>query len=627
MRQNIWQKVFDFLASLKLAIIVILGVAIVLAVATIIESKYDAKTAQHLVYNSAFFMVVLGLMGINVMFAAMKRYPWKKHQIGFVMTHAGITVILAGAFISHLWGVDGSMALAEGEASNMIALDKQVIFVETSKMQNGNASSGESINGSASDKMMFPAEFRWRPPEAGHEFVRNISGSMKLMIDKYIHHALAQEIITNNGEKDNPAIKIALTSSKGYAEEWIFSDEHDRNTKELGLLKIRFYRAKKLEPLEQLLFPDKAASSSNAGKLYLQFPEGEESLVVDGNIGKTIPLETLPYVVTIKRYLPYAVVDGKELRNKSNDPVNPCIEFLVNWVGKSGSKEEEKHISFARFPEFQTLFGRSNLSSGLKVRYKFASVPSKEDRELIFVLDTQGKIHYRIWGGKNDGQSGEVKTGDEIKTDWIDMAFTVKEFYQKAISKVEYVGAAKRKGIELPPAIHVVLDDDKEKLGFWLMQGETQDVQLNRQIVKVAYGNATVSLPFSVQLEKFTIGRDPGTNNPASFTSDVIVSQEGVFLHKKASIYMNHPLKWGGYTFYQSSYQENPRQPTLSILSVGLDPGRPAKYTGSLLVILGTVILFYFNTFLSKKQNNDLNNIVTNEYTSNEKATKEMVKS
>ena len=179
----------------------------------------------------------------------------------------------------------------------------------------------------------------------------------------------------------------------------------------------------------------------------------------------------------------------------------------------------------------------------------------------------------------------------------------------------------------MPPAIHVVLDDDKEKLGFWLMQGETQDVQLNRQIVKVAYGNATVSLPFSVQLEKFTIGRDPGTNNPASFTSDVIVSQEGVFLHKKASIYMNHPLKWGGYTFYQSSYQENPRQPTLSILSVGLDPGRPAKYTGSLLVILGTVILFYFNTFLSKKQNNDLNNIVTNEYTSNEKATKEMVKS
>lgn len=626
MQQNIWRKIFDFLASLKLAVIVILGVAIVLALATIIESKYDTKTAQHLVYNSAFFMVILGLMGVNVMFAAIKRYPWKKHQIGFVMTHAGITVILAGAFISYLWGVDGSMALAEGDASNMIALDKQVIFVETSKMQNGNASN-ENNNNSVSDKMIFPAEFRWRSPEPGHEFVKNISGNMKLMVDKYIHRALAQDVTTNIGEKDNPAIKIAITSSKGYAEEWVFSDEHDKNTKELGLLKIRFYRAKTVESLKQFLFPDKADSSSNAGKLYLQFPLGEESLVVDGNIGKTVSLTGLPYTVTIKRYLPYAVVDGKELKSKSNDPVNPCVELLVSWIGKGGSKEEEKHIVFARFPEFQTLFGRSNISSGLKVRYEFASAPSKDDRELIFVLDAKGKIHYRIWGGKNDGQSGEVKTGDYVNTGWVDMSFAVKEFYQKALSKVEYVGAAKRKNMELPPAIHVVLDGAKEKLGFWLMQGESQDVQLNGQVVKVAYGNATVSLPFSVQLEKFTIGRDPGTNNPASFTSDVIVSQEGVFLHKEASIYMNNPLKWGGYTFYQSSYQENPGQPTLSILSVGLDPGRPAKYIGSMLVILGTAILFYFNTFLSKKQNNVLDNIAADKDANNQKITKETVKS
>ena len=58
---------------------------------------------------------------------------------------------------------------------------------------------------------------------------------------------------------------------------------------------------------------------------------------------------------------------------------------------------------------------------------------------------------------------------------------------------------------------------------------------------------------------------------------------------------MNQPLKYNGYTFYQASFQENEKgEATASILSVNRDPGRWVKYLGSFLIVLGTIIMFYF---------------------------------
>lgn len=59
---------------------------------------------------------------------------------------------------------------------------------------------------------------------------------------------------------------------------------------------------------------------------------------------------------------------------------------------------------------------------------------------------------------------------------------------------------------------------------------------------------------------------------------------------KVDEIYMNEPLKYGGYTFYQSSYQIQPNAPALSIFSVNKDPGRVLKYLGSLILCAGIII-------------------------------------
>jgi cytochrome c biogenesis protein ResB len=53
---------------------------------------------------------------------------------------------------------------------------------------------------------------------------------------------------------------------------------------------------------------------------------------------------------------------------------------------------------------------------------------------------------------------------------------------------------------------------------------------------------------------------------------------------------MNKPLRYRGYSFYQSSFIPGPVETT--VLSVRSDPGTPLVYAGYLIVIGGVVAMF-----------------------------------
>ncbi|EQC47653.1 ResB-like domain protein [Bacteriovorax sp. BSW11_IV] len=96
----------------------------------------------------------------------------------------------------------------------------------------------------------------------------------------------------------------------------------------------------------------------------------------------------------------------------------------------------------------------------------------------------------------------------------------------------------------------------------------------------------TLQLPFEFVLTNFKMDKDPGTNNPASYESFVtLFTKEGP---QKHHIYMNNPLKYDGFTFYQASYSQHPETGMYSsTLSVNVDQGRFLKYLGSLLLVFG----------------------------------------
>lgn len=118
-------RTYEALASLKLAVVLISVAAGVLAWATLVERDYGAKAVHFGVYGTSWFAALSFLLGLNVLCAALIRFPWKRYQTGFVITHAGILVLLLGCYLTWLGGIDAQMPVFEQTAAHRAFADTQ----------------------------------------------------------------------------------------------------------------------------------------------------------------------------------------------------------------------------------------------------------------------------------------------------------------------------------------------------------------------------------------------------------------------------------------------------------------------------------------------------------------------
>src|SRR3989338_6209099 len=119
----------QILGSLYFAVSLIAGLALTLIASTLLESFYGTPFVQRHFYQTAWFNIFLSLLAVNILFSAISRFPYKKRHTGFVMTHAGILLLLAGSLMSSLMGVDGQMMLFEGEKKNGVVLNIYELIV------------------------------------------------------------------------------------------------------------------------------------------------------------------------------------------------------------------------------------------------------------------------------------------------------------------------------------------------------------------------------------------------------------------------------------------------------------------------------------------------------------------
>lgn len=96
-------------------------------------------------------------------------------------------------------------------------------------------------------------------------------------------------------------------------------------------------------------------------------------------------------------------------------------------------------------------------------------------------------------------------------------------------------------------------------------------------------------LPFRVTLEEFTHDRYPGTNIPKNFSSQVRLENSETGEDVETRIFMNHPLRYEGLTFYQASFA---KQDTASMFHVVKNPGRHLPYISCVMVSLGLLYQF-----------------------------------
>lgn len=126
------------------------------------------------------------------------------------------------------------------------------------------------------------------------------------------------------------------------------------------------------------------------------------------------------------------------------------------------------------------------------------------------------------------------------------------------------------------------------------VEGRPRTFLLGDLQLSVAYGAKPVQLPFSLKLRDFIIEKYPGTNSASSYASEVTLLDAPNNVNRDQRIYMNNILNYGGYRFFQSSFDPDELG---TYLSVNHDWwGTWISYLGYAVLTIGMVL-----TFFSKK--------------------------
>ena len=181
-------------------------------------------------------------------------------------------------------------------------------------------------------------------------------------------------------------------------------------------------------------------------------------------------------------------------------------------------------------------------------------------------------------------------------------------------------GAAVRMGIIVNPKPETYSEDEintvaafvevfngEDSQGIWLVSN-VMDERFPPQMVDNGNRSYEIALrftryyyPFEIALIDFKHEKYPGTEVPYNFSSEVKVTHQDSTKNQKALIYMNHPLRYEGLTFFQASFAN---QDKTSIFQVVRNPGWLLPYLSVLLMGLGMCAQFgmHFFKFLGKQR-------------------------
>lgn len=145
-----------------------------------------------------------------------------------------------------------------------------------------------------------------------------------------------------------------------------------------------------------------------------------------------------------------------------------------------------------------------------------------------------------------------------------------------------------------------VLVSTKDKATGEITEGILWGLALYPLTVKSGDETYTVSLerkrwqvPFDIHLEDFTRVLHPGTQMAASYESEVLKIEGGTT--EKIRIWMNHPLRYKGYTFFQASWgpqNAGPNEPLFSVFQVVQNPADQLPLVSCIIVGVGLLIHF-----------------------------------
>ena len=132
-------------------------------------------------------------------------------------------------------------------------------------------------------------------------------------------------------------------------------------------------------------------------------------------------------------------------------------------------------------------------------------------------------------------------------------------------------------------------------LGTWLVSdamAAPQEFDLDGRHWSMLLQPMRYYKPYSMTLAEFTHETYPGTEIPKNFSSKVNLSDADTSEHRQVAIYMNHPLRHLGDTYYQSGFE---RDDSGTVLQVVRNPSYQAPYIACVIVSLGLIFQFTYH--------------------------------
>jgi ResB-like family protein len=252
-----WTSTFEILASVRLAVVTMSALAVACMAATFYEAARGTAATQRLFYGSPWFAALLALLAANILLSTVKRYPWTRHHVGFVVAHAGILILLGGSLLSLHAGLDGRIAVAEGDTTDRLELPSEALHV-------GLADGTEAI---------LPVSFSAHPPAPGTRLA--VPGSdAALVVEEYQPNVRLDDVWAEaaGGATGSPALAFTLGGHEVEEQSgWLLAGNPEQAHAEYGPLSFALHVAGDRQELRSLL----RTSSDENRMAFVAAPGGE----------------------------------------------------------------------------------------------------------------------------------------------------------------------------------------------------------------------------------------------------------------------------------------------------------------------------------------------------------------
>ena len=163
-------------------------------------------------------------------------------------------------------------------------------------------------------------------------------------------------------------------------------------------------------------------------------------------------------------------------------------------------------------------------------------------------------------------------------------------------------GGTEADKVNAPSAYVTLRTPDGQNLGTYLLSlwMDDQPVQIGDKTYRIQLRFRREYKPYSIHLIKFSFDRFTGSDTPRNFASQILLTDNEQHQQRETRIWMNHPLRYRGETFYQAGYDERTEHGT--VLQIVSNPGWVVPYISCVLVALGMGIHFgsHLRQFLSR---------------------------